>query len=382
MRILVTSTPGIGHLHPLVPLARELVAAGHEVVWATAPSSCAKVVDFGFRAVSSGPDPDVRRPMVLNRLAHVVDLPPRERRAVQLPVVFGEVTAPLMRDDLVEVFADVKPDLVVHEFAELAAAPMAKARGIPCVCVGFSNAISDSVQTAVEASVAPVWELEGLQVSTEAFNGDLLLYPFPALLDTPRVDVPSAPMRPTSFDGAPLASPPEWTDSFGKDRPGVYVTLGTEVSLRAPWAALLAALSDLDVDVLATVGSQLDPATLGGSAPNIRVEQYVPQSLVIDRADVVVSHSGAGTVIGAASAGAVQLCLPIAADQWDNADLLSAANVGVVLESEARDADTIRLSIQRLLDDETMRSSADILSDHFASMPHPSQIAATIDHLV
>jgi UDP:flavonoid glycosyltransferase YjiC (YdhE family) len=382
MRVLVTSTPGTGHLHPLVPLVREIVALGHEVVWATAESACAKVQSLGFRTVPSGLDPDVRRSMVLDRIAHVVDLPPRERRAVQLSVTFGDVVAPAMRDDLSGVFADFKPDLVVHEFAELAAAPMSNARGIPCVCVGFSNAISDSVQTAVEASVAPVWKHEGLQVSTATFNGDLLLHPFPALLDTPRPDVPSAPMRPLAFDGAPLTPPPEWADSFGKDRPGAYVTFGTEVSQRAPWNALLEALSDLDVDVVATVGSQLDPTTLGPLAPNIRVEQYVPQSFVIDRADVVVSHGGAGTVIGAATAGVVQLCVPIAADQWDNADLLAAANVGMVLEAEERDADTIRHSIERLLDDESMRTDAQVLSDHFASMPHPSQIATAIDQFV
>jgi UDP:flavonoid glycosyltransferase YjiC (YdhE family) len=382
MRVLVTSTPGTGHLHPLVPLVSEIVAAGHEVVWATAESSCAKVLSYGFRAVPSGLDPDVRRPMVVDRLALTVDLPPREHRAVQLPVTFGEVAAPAMRDDLIDVFADFKPDLVIHEFAELAAAPMASARGIPCVCVGFSNAISDSVQTAVEASVAAVWEQEGLEVSAATFNGDLLLHPYPQSLDTPRPDVRSAPMRPLSFDGAPLTSPPAWTDSFGQDRPGVYVTFGTEVSQRAPWNELFEALSDHDVDVVATVGSHVDPATLDRVAPNIRVEQYVPQSFIIDRARVVVSHSGAGTVIGAATAGAVQLCVPIAADQWDNADLLAAANVGVVLEQEQRDADTISHSIERLLDDQSMHTDAQVLSDCFASMPHPSLIAAELDQFV
>jgi hypothetical protein len=114
-------------------------------------------------------------------------------------------------------------------------------------------------------------------VSTETLNGDLLLHPFPAHLDTPRSDVPSAPMRPMSFDGASLTSPPVWADSFGKDRPGVYVTFGTEMSPRAPWAALFEALSDLDVDVVATVGIQLDPVTPRPSGPNIRVEKYVPE---------------------------------------------------------------------------------------------------------
>jgi UDP:flavonoid glycosyltransferase YjiC (YdhE family) len=189
-------------------------------------------------------------------------------------------------------------------------------------------------------------------------------------------------MRPLSFDGAPLTSPPAWTDSFGQDRPGVYVTFGTEVSQRAPWNELFEALSDHDVDVVATVGSHVDPATLDRVAPNIRVEQYVPQSFIIDRARVVVSHSGAGTVIGAATAGAVQLCVPIAADQWDNADLLAAANVGVVLEQEQRDADTISHSIERLLDDQSMHTDAQVLSDYFASMPHPSLIAAELDQFV
>src|SRR5687768_5212967 len=31
MRVLLTSTPTYGHFHPIVPLARALVAAGHDV---------------------------------------------------------------------------------------------------------------------------------------------------------------------------------------------------------------------------------------------------------------------------------------------------------------------------------------------------------------
>jgi len=361
-----------------VPLARELGVAGHEVVWATAPSSCAKVESLGFRAVPSGLDPDVRRNMFVDRIAHGLDVPPRERRAIDFSVIFGDVAAPAMRDDLVDVFEEVKPQLVVHDFAELAAAPMAIARGISNVSVGFSGALSDAVQAAVEERVAPVWEREGVRVTTPAFNGDLLLHPFPARLDPPRADGPSAPMQPLSFDGAASASQPEWISSFGTNRPGVYVTFGTEMAPRAPWAAILEALADLDVDVLATVGGQIDPATLGPFAANTRVERYVPQSFVLDRSRLVVSHGGAGTLIGAATAGKVQLCIPIAADQWQNSDSLSAVNTGVVLEPDERDVSTIRRSVQRLLGDVSMQSDAEVLRDDFAAMPPPADLVTTI----
>ena len=381
MRILVTSTPGTGHLHPIVPLAQELRSAGHDIVWATSQGSCAVVESFGFRAVPAGLNLGVRNATFHERTAHMLGLPPRERRAVALPVMFGEIAAPVMRDDLIAVFDDVRPQLVVHEFAELAAAPLAAARGIPHVTIAFSGAISDALQAGVLESVTPVWEREGLTPTALDFNGDLLLHPFPVSMDTPRPDGPSAPMRPLSYDGATSAAPPEWIASFGADRPGVYVTFGTEIAPLAPWAAILDALADLDIDVVATVGGQLDPTTLGPTPRNTRVERYVPQRFLLDQAKVIVSHAGAGTLIGAASAGRVHLSLPISADQWDNADLLSALNAGITLETDQRDAEMIRRSVERLLTDPTMHSAAETIKTDFADMPHPRELVVAIDQL-
>ncbi len=381
MRVLITSTPGTGHLHPIVPLARELVSAGHDVVWATGKASCPKVESYGFRAVPCGLDSDVRSAMVMERGSHVFELPPRERRLAAFPLIFAEISAPAMRDDLVAVFDDVQPQLVVHEFAELAAAPMASARGIPHVTVGFSGAVSDAMVSAAAESVAPVWEREGVTVTAPGFNGDLLLHPFPLLLDTPRADGPSAPMRPLSFDGAAATTRPDWIASFGANRPGVYVTFGTEIAHLAPWAAILGALGDLDLDVIATVGGQVDPAALGATPSNTRVERYVPQSFLLERASVVVSHAGAGTLIGTATAGKVHLAVPISADQWDNADLFSAANAGVTLEPDDRDADTIGRTVERLLADAEMRAAAETVRSAFLGMPHPTTLVPALERL-
>jgi len=50
MRILFTTLRGSGHLHPLVPIARAAVAAGHEVAIACSASFIPHVEQAGFRA--------------------------------------------------------------------------------------------------------------------------------------------------------------------------------------------------------------------------------------------------------------------------------------------------------------------------------------------
>lgn len=56
MRVLFTSTPGYGHFHPLVPIARALAAVGHAVAFACPTSFVATIEAAGFRAFPAGFD--------------------------------------------------------------------------------------------------------------------------------------------------------------------------------------------------------------------------------------------------------------------------------------------------------------------------------------
>jgi UDP:flavonoid glycosyltransferase YjiC (YdhE family) len=56
MRVLFTTSPGVGHFHPLVPLARALAAAGHEVAVACARAFGPTVAATGLQSVSAGVD--------------------------------------------------------------------------------------------------------------------------------------------------------------------------------------------------------------------------------------------------------------------------------------------------------------------------------------
>ena len=68
------------------------------------------------------------------------------------------------------------------------------------------------------------------------------------------------------------------------------------------------------------VGPQVEPASLGEQPAHVQVEPWVDQAEVLDRCTAVVSHAGSGTFLGALARGLPQLCLPLAADQFRNAE--------------------------------------------------------------
>ena len=55
MRMLVSTTPGLGHLLPMLPLARAARDRGHEVVIAAGTSLAEVVAEAGFRHAPMGP---------------------------------------------------------------------------------------------------------------------------------------------------------------------------------------------------------------------------------------------------------------------------------------------------------------------------------------
>src|SRR3954447_25896111 len=87
MRILFASTRGAGHLDPLVPFAHACVAAGHEVLVATAPSAAAHVKRAGLPFAAVGEPDEVTMAGVWARVraAHT----PLEQRQIVFEDVFA-----------------------------------------------------------------------------------------------------------------------------------------------------------------------------------------------------------------------------------------------------------------------------------------------------
>ena len=75
--------------------------------------------------------PADRRAALSPRQPEVTAQPPRARRGLLFSIMFAESAAPAMRLDLARVLEEFRPDVVIHEAGELAAAPLARARDIP-----------------------------------------------------------------------------------------------------------------------------------------------------------------------------------------------------------------------------------------------------------
>ncbi len=373
MRVLITSTPGRGHIGPLLPVAHALRDAGHEIRWATAPEGCETVASLGFHVEPAGLDVAQRRAGLADRLPAIMALPARERRGHLFAGFFAGAAAEAMADDVRPLIDSFQPDLVLHEFAELGVAPLTAERGVPRVVVAFSGPPPPPALPMITASLAPWWASLGLELPPRSgLSGDCYLHPFPASFcaDPPW---PFERIRPPSSAAPAGEEGPEWLRSFGSARPGVYVTFGTEpAAAAAPWAALLEALGDRDVDALVTTGDHADVTTVARVPANVRVERYVPQSDVLVRAAAVISHAGAGTMLGTAAAGVPQIVAPVFADQWENADAIAATGAAIVCEEDERTPSLLGSALDRILAEGGYRSAAASVAREMGTMPSAS----------
>jgi MGT family glycosyltransferase len=151
----------------------------------------------------------------------------------------------------------------------------------------------------------------------------------------------------------------------------VHVTLGTVFATESGdlFPRLLTGLGQLPVEVVVTVGRDINPAELGLQPEHVHVEQWVPQSLLLPHTDLVVSHGGSGTVIAALAHGLPQVVIAMGADQMHNADRVQALGLGRALHPVTTTAAEIRDTAAALLTDDRAQSAAQRMQREVSALP-------------
>ena len=381
-RVLFTAPAGLGHIHPMVPLVRAMVARGHDVLWAVPADGVRHVERAGIRGVAIAPAGLTSIADVRARYPELDALPPLEVGDVMFGKLFGAIAAPQMLAGLAPVALEWQPDLVVADAAEFAGHVMAAELGVPSITKGFGPLLPERRTAAAGEEVAPLWRSRGLEPRPYGGAYDHLyldIYP-PGLQPRAAPHVPRRQLlRPVVDDGQVETSSPLPLPNARSDAPLVYVTMGTVFNNPEPLKVVLAALGELDVRVLVTVGPQADPAAVGIQADHVRVERYVPQSLVLPHCDAVVSHAGSGTVLATLTLGLPQVCLPQGADQFLNAAAVASAGAGISLMPGEGGTAPVRDGVAGVLDDVSFRDAAGRVSSSIASMPSPDDVARVLE---
>jgi UDP:flavonoid glycosyltransferase YjiC (YdhE family) len=362
-RVLFTSCPAYGHVLPMLPLIRAAQRSGHDVRVATGPDLVGPLAVRGLDVHPIGPLWETA--WLANEAAWAVPDVPEEQRMLNGVVALFGTPALARLDDLLVMASEWRPDVVVHEVLEQAGSMLAARLGIPGVAHGIGPMFPFYAPLIGGAGVVIGEPERWAQASTEQA---LDLCP-PSLQPEGSPPWPGArAVRPSAGEHGEL--PPRVAEVLASDSPVAYFTLGTVKNAdTSDFTTGLTALKEYDGTVIATMGRPIDSEGLGPLPANAVVAEFVPQAALLERADLLVSHSGSGTMLGGLVHGVPQVALPRGTDQPQNAELLVRAGAGLLVAPEDYAVESIAGAVAEVTGNPAFRGAAERIRDEIAAMP-------------
>ncbi|MDG4667768.1 nucleotide disphospho-sugar-binding domain-containing protein [Mycobacterium sp. 236(2023)] len=423
--ILIASCPPVGHIAPLLNVARTLVARGDRVTVLTSARHADKI-----RAVGAEPRPlpygadydDSNLDADLPGRAETSGIP---RLNFDIEHIFIR-PLPHQFSALQELLADNDYDAVITDALFLGTLPLLldpSAKRPPILTYSTTPLFLSSCDTApggpgITPMPGPIGRLRNriLQLATQK----VLLRPahraadrmletmglpklpvfvleFAALAD--RVIVPTIPQfeyhrsdlpAHVRFVGAvnPLPSDnfiaPSWWSQLNDDRPVVHVTQGTvdNADLTRLVEPTIEALADEDVTVVVTTGGRPVSQIRTPLPANVFVAEYLPHDVLLPMVDVMVTNGGYGAVQRALSDGVPMVVAGQTEDKPEVAARVEYFGAGVNLRTGTPTVDDVRRAVRQVLDDDAYRSNARRLQNEYEAWDSASGIAAVVDEVI
>lgn len=356
MKIVVATFDAGGNVPPVLAIARELVARGHDVTVLREPH---------------------QRMTGLDSRPYATPLAPRRPRttigtALGLARVFASRA---LGREIVDVARETAADVVVLDCLLVGAARELSSAGVRTVSVvhlmlsflrsatrgpfglairlfggGRAAAALETPDAVVVTSIA-TWEIDAHRPAHVHHVGPVEELPSPGAPDAPPLVVVSLSTTPN---------------------PGQERTL----------QAIAEAVGDLPVRVMLSGAGLVDPASLR-LPPNVEAADWIDHDDVLPRASLLVGHGGHGTTVRALAAGVPVLALPVnpLGDQPWVGRALERHGVGRMLSPRASDA-TIRAAVRGLLADVETRDRARTFGELMRASPGAARAAEVVERIM
>ncbi|GAB7185440.1 hypothetical protein ATKI12_5271 [Kitasatospora sp. Ki12] len=374
MRVLFAGVPGVGHLFPLVPLARAMRGLGHEVA-VTSMDGGEPVAASGLPYLPLAPGVSwyheiraagrTKRPDLLSR---VVETNAADREAfVPLAAHVNSAVA----DAAVELAARWRPDLVVYEYQFPVALLAATRIGVPAVQHDLGFVRTPRLRELMLAEMADTFARHGIDRLPEPADTIDLAPPSMA-----GGDHYGSLLRPVPYNGE--VSLPEQLAALAR-RPRVAVTLGTvppRIDGLTRIERVIEAAADIDADFVLATG-QLDLTTLPTLPDNVHPHGWVPWRALLDTCTAAIHHGGSTSALSSLDAGLPQLVLPDGSDRFITGAAVRDRGAGLSATAE----EISPALLDRLLTDPALSRAAREVSGEIATMPSPTAVAQRLTTL-
>ncbi|OKI20294.1 hypothetical protein A6A25_38170 [Saccharothrix sp. CB00851] len=395
MRVLCCVTTAVSHARALLPVARALAGAGHEVLVAT---TVPLLRVFDGEPFPARPDLPPLIPDVSPALAEAGQGAEEDALTLARKVSVRLFAGPHIVKGyhaLAAVAERFRPDLVLRGEAEFAAVLLAEELGVPHIPApaGTANALlPDYLLVQLNARRRELGRPEWDDLEPLHRHGRLDFMPASYSFAPP--DLPDAITcrQPDAIDRAEVL--PDWVLALPADRPLVLASFGTVISVlhaqavdpftvavqadtRSALLAVVAALAETDcVGVVATGGLIPADSPVPG---NVRLADHVPQPLLLRCAQLFITHGGYHGIRESIAAGVPMAVLPRYGDQFANAQRVRELGLGLHVTDSS--VESIAAACRTLLDDAAVTARARLAQRHMLALPPVEDLVPRLERI-
>jgi MGT family glycosyltransferase len=360
-KYIFCNDPHAGHVHPTLPVVRELVAQGADVIY-----YCTERFRVAIEAAGASfhpyTSPDMVSPQERKRdfsdnslinnthfvLQQVLDDAKAERADVlvyEAMCLWGKILARALRLPAVSLHTTLATNKYFHPFDTYTKTVEPRT---------FFLNMGEAIKRICTTYGIPLFDFE-----TFFFHDELLNIVFFPREFHPVVETFSKRFL---FVG-PAIVPRQEESNFPleqlRKRRVIYVSLGTvENNFPAFFDVCLHAFGQQDRALVLSIGEKIDPQIFGQLPENALLYPYVPQLDILPYTDVFLNHGGSNSIMESLYYGVPVIMLPISLEQRCFASRTQALKLGMMIENvKLLTAHTLRMMAAKLNDDAEICSS-------------------------
>ncbi len=369
-KIAVFSIPAHGHTNPMLPVVSELIKRGNKVRFYS-------FNEFGDKIKASGAE-FISCDKFLGQLTEKEENNLKKVSTTEMSIQDLRITVN-MNDFLEKEFSEFCPDVVYTDSVCFWGKLNAMKHNVPMVVSTSTFAFNQLSSQYMKNSPAEMTDMIfGLpKISKELKKLEPYGYKVKSVLSLVQSDnntdsVVYATKRFQPYSEAfsehyNFVGPSVYSKKLpekNKERPLVYISMGTVINDRPDfYRNCIAALKDMQVDVIISCGNAINAESLGYIPKNISVYPYVNQLDVLAKADVFITHCGMNSVSESLYMATPMVLYPQTGEQFAVARRATELNAGLMLKDDS--AEGISKAVSEILNNSKYSQGASECSEDF-----------------